>query len=245
MALGSDSVEEYLEAIFFFNNNGKLARNTELAKRLMVAPPSVTQMVKKLADRGFVIYVPYKGAVLTGRGMARAQKIVRKHRLLERFFYDYLRMNKDKVHDEACMMEHALSDEAAYALCNALDNPQTCPDDGNPIPRCTLNASNCDECAIISERGEARPFTELSHLQTGERGIVIPVDDGSILLKELGLFKGDEIEIIKAEAFNGPLKVKVGNETTSIEREIAAKVYVEVLDGERSLVETNFYGSHH
>jgi DtxR family Mn-dependent transcriptional regulator len=84
-------------------------------------------MLKKLADRGYVQYVPYKGAVLTGKGMALAQRVVRKHRLLERFFYDYLGMDLGKVHDEACRMEHSLSDEAALALCDALDNPETCP----------------------------------------------------------------------------------------------------------------------
>jgi len=120
MVLGSDSVEEYLEAIHSFNERGKRAKNFVLAKRLKVAPPSVTQMVKKLADRGYVRYVPYRGTFLTGRGMAVAQRVVRKHRLLERFLYDYLGMDMEKVHDEACRMEHSLSDEAALALCEGI-----------------------------------------------------------------------------------------------------------------------------
>ncbi len=245
MALSSDSVEEYLEAVYSFNERGERAKNTELAKRLKVAPPSVTQMLKKLADRGYVQYVPYRGAVLTGKGMALAQRVVRKHRLLERFFYDYLGMDKGKVHDEACRMEHSLSDEAALALCDALDNPETCPDDGNPIPRCSLSASDCDDCAVIREGGEARLLTELSHLQVGERGIVSLVDDGDDLLKELGISRGDEVEIMKADAFEGPLDVRTGEETSSIERAMAAKIFVEVLDGEGSLVEAHPHGPHH
>ena len=245
MALRSDSVEEYLEAIYSFNERGERAKNTEMAKRLKVAPPSVTQMLKKLADRGYLQYVPYRGTVLTGKGMALAQRVVRKHRLLERFFYDYLGMDKGKVHDEACRMEHSLSDEAAPALCDALDNPETCPDDENPIPRCPLSASDCDECAVIREGSASRLITELSHLQAGERGVVSLVDDGDDLLKELGIFRGEEVEILDAEPFEGPLAVKVAGETSSVEREIAAKIYVEVLDGEADLVEAHPHGPHH
>jgi DtxR family Mn-dependent transcriptional regulator len=245
MSLSSDSVEEYLEAIYSFNEKGERAKNTELAKRLKVAPPSVTQMVKKLADRGFVQYVPYKGAVLTGKGMALAQKVVRKHRLLERFFHDYLGMDKGKVHDEACRMEHSLSDEASLALCDALDNPETCPDDENPIPRCSLSTSDCNECAVIREESQARLVTELSHLQAGERGVVSLVDDRDDALKELGISRGDEVEVMEAEHFEGPLSVKVAGETSSVERATAAKIYVEVLDGEAALVDAHPHGPHH
>ena len=68
--MSSDSVQEYLEAIYFFNEQGKLAKNTELSKKLKVAPPSVTQMIQKLAEDGLVDYKPYKGTSLTGKGMA-------------------------------------------------------------------------------------------------------------------------------------------------------------------------------
>ena len=242
MALSSDSVEEYLEAIYSFNERGERAKNTGIAKRLKVAPPSVTQMLKKLADRGYVIYVPYRGTVLTGRGMALAQRVVRKHRLLERFFYDYLGMDKGKVHDEACRMEHSLSDEAALALCDALDNPETCPDDERPIPRCPLSASDCTECAVIREGGEIKLITELSHLQAGDKGVVRLIENGG---DDLGITRGDEVEVTTAEPFEGPLELRLGEETSSVERAIAAKVYVEVLDGEVDLVESHPHGPHH
>ena len=245
MALSSDSVEEYLEAIYSFNERWERAKNTELAKRLKVAPPSVTQMVKKLADRGYVLYVPYRGTILTGKGMALAQRVVRKHRLLERFFYDYLGMDKGKVHDEACRMEHSLSHQAALALCDALDNPETCPDDENPIPRCSLGVEDCNECAAIRENSEARLITELSHLQAGERGIVRLVDDEEYLIKLLGVSQGDKVEVIEAEPFEGPLAVSVNGETSQVERATATKIYIEVLDGEAGFIEAHPHGPHH
>jgi DtxR family Mn-dependent transcriptional regulator len=244
MALSSDSVEEYLEAIYSFNERGERAKNTELARRLKVAPPSVTQMVKKLADRGYVNNVPYKGAVLTGKGTALAQRVVRKHRLLERFFHDYLGMDKEKVHDEACRMEHSLSHEATLALCDALDRPETCPDDENPIPRCSLGVENCADCAALRAGSEATLITELSNLQKGEKGVVRLIDDGDDLLK-LEVSGGDEVEVVEAEPFEGPLAVSVNGETSSVERAAAAKIYVEVLDGEAGYIEAHPHGPHH
>ena len=122
--MSGNSVEEYLEAIYSFNEKGQLAKNSELAKRLKVAPPSVTQMVQKLAEEGLVEYEPYRGALLTGKGTALAQKVVRKHRLLERFLHDFLGIGLDKVHDEACRMEHGLSDEAAAQRRNGPYDPK-------------------------------------------------------------------------------------------------------------------------
>ena len=98
--MSSESVEEYLEAIYSINERGERAKNQELAKKLNVSPPSVTQMVKRMAEEGLVDYKPYKGADLTGKGNALAQKVVRKHRLLERFLYDYLKLPLEKVHNE-------------------------------------------------------------------------------------------------------------------------------------------------
>ena len=108
MGLSSESVEEYLEAIYSINEKGIQAKNQDLAEKLKVSPPSVTQMIQRLAAEGLVEYEPYKGAALTGKGMALAQKVVRKHRLLERFLYDFLKLPFEKVHDEACRMEHSI-----------------------------------------------------------------------------------------------------------------------------------------
>ena len=244
----SDSVEEYLEAIYSFNERGERAKNTELAKRLKVAPPSVTQMVKKLADRGYVQYVPYRGAILTGKGMALAQRVVRKHRLLERFFYDYLGMDMRKVHDEACRMEHSLSDEASLALCDALDNPETCPDDENPIPRCPLNASDCDECGVMRELGAPRLTTELSNLRAGEKGLVISIkaksDEGRWIVG-LGLSPGKVVEVVEAKPFEGPLEVNLGTEVAILDRDVSSTVVVEIIEWEPAPEHPHPHGPHH
>jgi DtxR family Mn-dependent transcriptional regulator len=244
--LSSHSVEEYLEAIYSFNEKGELAKNTELAKKLKVAPPSVTQMIKKLAAEGLVEHQPYKGVALTGRGMALAQKVVRKHRLLERFLHDFLGFNRDKVHDEACRMEHTLSDEAALALCKALDSPETCPDDEKPIPPCPLNVEDCDECASAREDGSLMLLTELSNLKPGERGRVAFVRGGTRAcqrLLDMGLTNGTEVTVVNAAPFNGPIEISVRETTLALGRGLAEKVFVEM--GNERLERAHPHGPHH
>ncbi|MBC8498120.1 metal-dependent transcriptional regulator, partial [Candidatus Bathyarchaeota archaeon] len=199
--MSGNSVEEYLEAIYSFNEKGRLAKNSELAKRLKVAPPSVTQMVQKLAEEGLVEYEPYRGAFLTGKGTALAQNVVRKHRLLERFLHDVLGIGLDKVHEEACRMEHGLSDEAAAALCKVMDTPEVCPDDGMEIPPCPLDVDDCDECEAARVDFNPKLLTQLSHLKPGEEGDVAFVRGGSNAcqrLLDMGLTKGTNVKVLKA-----------------------------------------------
>lgn len=244
--MSSHSVEEYLEAIYSFNEKGELAKNKELAKKLKVAPPSVTQMIKKLAAEGLVEHKPYKGVALTGRGMALAQKVVRKHRLLERFLHDFLGLNRDKVHDEACRMEHTLSDEAALALCKALDSPETCPDDEKPVPPCPLNVEDCNECASAREDGSLMLLTELSNLKPGESGRVAFVRGGTRAcqrLLDMGLTNGTEVTVVNAAPFNGPIEISVRETTLALGRGLAEKVFVEMENGR--LERAHPHGPHH
>jgi len=248
--LSSDSVEEYIEAIYAFNEKGEAAKNTELAKRLRVSPPSVTQMVKRLADEGLVEYEPYKGTTLTGRGMALAQKVVRKHRLLERFLYDFLKLNRSRVHDEACKMEHSLSDEAAAALCKALEKPETCPDDEAPIPPCTLDVTDCEQCVEAREKeGEQfRLLTQLSNLKPDEEGTVAFIRGGKMScqrLLDMGLTQGTRVRVVNAAPFQGPIEVSVRGSTLALGRRLAAHVFVEVEEDHPAHRRIHPHGPHH
>ena len=244
----SHSVEEYLEAIYYFNEKRELAKNADLAKRLNVSPPSVTQMIKRLADDGLVEYQPYKGTALTGAGIAHAQKVVRKHRLLERLFHDILGMDKEKVHNEACRMEHSLSDDAAIALCRTLDNPATCPDDSMTLPSCTLDVADCEECLTEKPEASSLLLTELSNLKPGERGKVAFVRAGSNAyqrLLDMGLTKGTVVEVVNAAPFQGPLELSLRGATLALGRGLASRVFVEVLDGDPETPPSHPHGPYH
>ncbi|WP_458455463.1 metal-dependent transcriptional regulator [Methanobrevibacter sp.] len=141
----SDNIEEYLEVLYRNGSNGEQVSTTQLSKDLGIAPGSVTQMLKKLENLGYITYTPYKGAVLTDEGMKIAQKITRKHRILEKFLTDILKIKEENVHEQACEMEHTLSDEAERALCTMLRNPDLCPDN-NIIPACDFDFDSCQQC---------------------------------------------------------------------------------------------------
>ena len=141
----SENIEEYLEVLYRNGSNGEQVSTTQLSKDLSIAPGSVTQMLKKLEDLGYIGYTPYKGATLTDEGMKIAQKITRKHRILEKFLLDILKVKEENIHDQACEMEHTLSDEAERALCTMLHHPDLCPDE-NVIPACNFDFGSCQEC---------------------------------------------------------------------------------------------------
>jgi len=237
-----------LEAIYNFNERGELAKNQELSEKLRVSPPSVTEMIKKLADEGLITYEPYKGVLLTGKGTARAQKVVRKHRVLERFLHDTLGLKMEKVHDEACRLEHSISDEAAAALCDNLKSPKTCPDDGKPIPACTLETRDCVECksAREVEGGRFKLLTQLSHLRPGERAKVAFIRGGGSAtqrIMDMGLCPGTNIKVDNAAPFKGPIQVSVRETCLALGRELAEKIYVEL---ENQVTEAPHpHGPHH
>ena len=141
----SENIEEYLEVLYRNGSNGEQVSTTQLSKELGIAPGSVTQMLKKLEDLGYITYTPYKGATLTDEGMKIAQKITRKHRILEKFLLEVLKVKEENIHDQACEMEHTLSDEAERALCTMLHHPDLCPDE-NVIPACNFDFGSCQEC---------------------------------------------------------------------------------------------------
>ena len=141
----SENIEEYLEVLYRNGSNGEQVSTTQLSKDLKIAPGSVTQMLKKLEDLGYIVYTPYKGATLTDDGMKIAQKITRKHRILEKFLLDVLKIKEENIHEQACEMEHTLSDEAERALCTMLQHPDLCPDE-HIIPACNFDFGSCQEC---------------------------------------------------------------------------------------------------
>ena len=213
----STQVEEYVEAVYGILEDGRKARTTELAKVLKVKPASVTEMLHKLSREGYVTYRPYQGATLTRKGFQAGARLKRKHRLLERFLCDVLGVRKNRVHDEACRMEHALSDESEKALDEMLGYPANCPDDQKPIP------------------------PQLQRLQKGERLLIdlrkgaqarvarfIGGHESTSCLRTMGLREGKVFNVVSQQPLGGPVVVKVGNTTLAIGRGAASKVIVEV-----------------
>jgi len=209
-------IEEYLECIYRLQEKSGVARTSDIVKSLGVVPGTVTNTVEWLEKNGLVTHKPYKGVRLTEKGQKIALQVIRRHRLSERLLTDILHMEWDKVHDAACKLEHALTEEIIKPLEKALKHPKTCPH-GNPIPT---------KCGGIIEEN-SRPLIELV---AGEQSTIVKITEESTdllhYLDELGLVPGVSVEILEKAPLNGPITVKVGSTSHAMSRAVASIIQI-------------------
>ncbi len=212
----SNQAEEYLEAIYRLERKLGFARTMDLSKELGVVPGSITNTIENLEKKGFIIHEPYKGVKLTENGQKIASSILRRHRLAERLLTDLLHLDWSEVHDPACKLEHAFSPEILKQLEKVLGHPKRCPH-GNPIPT---------KCGGILEEDTVA----LTELEIKTTGVVIKITEekAEILkqLKELQCTPGKRVEIEDKKLTDGFLRVRVGNESHTLNHEVASIIYV-------------------
>jgi DtxR family Mn-dependent transcriptional regulator len=212
----SSEAEEYLEAIYRLETRIGFARTMKLARQLGVVPGSVTNTVKSLERRGLVIHEPYKGVKLTEKGRKLALNVLRRHRLAERLLTDVLHLDWSRAHGAACKLEHAIAGDIVKLLEKALGHPKTCPH-GNPIP------TACG--GIIEEKSEP-----LVNLNPKEKGIIVKIteEESDMLqhLATLSLMPGVSVEVEQKAPFDGPITIKVGDVSHTLERKFALIIYV-------------------
>lgn len=232
----SASTEEYLEALYTLTQDGQAASTTAVSKRLNIAPASVTEMLRKLADNGYVNYAPHQGVTLTPKGFSVAEKMTRRHRLLESFLHNVLKIGKEKVHNEACAMEHTISDETERALCQTLKSPDRCPDDKKIIPACNLGFSSCAECQKwgpdnLDGIGQRKVnVVSMSALKENQEGTITFIrGDNKVLrrLLDLGLTPGTKIKVSRIAPLKGPVEIAVRGSKLALGDEIVCNVFVE------------------
>lgn len=209
----SEIVEQYLKTIYGLTEEGGTAKTTDIASRLGIAPASVTEMLHKLADAGYIKHESYKGAVLTAKGTKIARKVARKHRILERFLNDIVGVRGKSRHEQACKMEHALTDEAEHNLCKILNHPQECPH-GRKIPKCEKKIS-CERCADTS--------MSLDDMKEGDTAIVSHLactdKDDLCELLAIGFVPGSAVTVEKKVPMGGPIIVSLKGTKVAIARE--------------------------
>ncbi len=212
----AESIEEYLEAVYRLEREGPGVTTSGLASALGVAPASVSGMLKKLAKDGYVEQIARGEVRLTPEGLAVGVRVLRRHRLAERLLTDVLGMPWDQVHDEACMLEHAISANVESRLMTLLNDPTTCPH-GQPIPPSDLTDP--------VPRGDP-----LAQAPEGLRGRIESVTEEfpEILryLAEIGLRPGAEITLVQKAPLGGPLTIEVAGARHAISLELACLVTV-------------------
>lgn len=210
----SATLQEYLETIYKMSLSGAV-RPTQIAESLDVSGPTVTATLRRLETAGLITR-PEGGVALTEEGRGEAIAVIRRHRLAERFLVDALGLPWAAAHEEACLLEHAMSPRVMDALERFLENPAVCPH-GHPIPAV--------DGSIAEPAG--RPMSEFT---AGAAGTVVRVseDDDSVLgyLASVGLVPGAAVEVLDAAPFDGPLLVSIGGAARAVSREVASLVWL-------------------
>ncbi len=215
----SAAVEDYAKAIYSLAARGSGAvTNNALAERLEVTPGSASAMVKRLTELGLVSHVPYRGTQLTPDGKRVALEVLRHHRLLELFLAEALAVPWDRVHDEAEVLEHVLSEELEELIAAKLGDPARDPH-GDPIPTRDL---------LIDEG----PTEALQALDPGARGVFVRVSDSDpemlAYLAERNISLGMALEVLDKQPFGGPLSVRLGDSVHVLGGRLAGAMRVEV-----------------
>jgi len=213
------AVEDYAKAIYALQTQRGHAVNTNaIAERLGVTAASASNMAKKLSVLGLVEHVPYKGVRLTEAGQRVALEVLRHHRLLELYLAESLGVPWDRVHDEAEVLEHVLSEELEELIATKLGNPKRDPH-GDPIPTRELEIEEDHTLSFDS-------------LEPGGRGTFVRISDSDPqmlrYLADRGISPGAAFEIVEKQPFGGPLFARFGDEVHVIGGTLAARMRVEV-----------------
>jgi DtxR family Mn-dependent transcriptional regulator len=213
----TEAIEDYLKAIYALARRSPgPVTNGALAERLGVTPATATSMLKRLDAIGLVRRQPYKGVSLTSEGEKAALEVIRHHRLLESYLSQALGMPWDRVHAEAEVLEHYISEELEDLIAAKLGNPSRDPH-GDPIPGPDLSPPG----------EEGRP---LGDLEPGEGAIFSRVSDSdpSMLryLEERGITPGVVLRVVSRQPFGGPLFVAAGGDEHALGGEHVKRIIV-------------------
>lgn len=210
------SQEDYLKALYHLHGDQRPVPTRDLAQRLGISSPSVSEMVTRLTAQGLVEHDRYRGQQLTREGRKVAVELVRHHRLLEMFLVQVLGYSWDEVHDEAERLEHVMSERMEERIFELLGRPELDPH-GHAIP---------------SASGKVRSLSErpLSECHAGEKVVVQGVsDEDAGRLRELerrGLLPATRIEVLAVSEYEGPIEVRIKGRRVSIPLGLARGMFV-------------------
>lgn len=211
--MSSGNREDYLINILRLTEGEGVVRTSKLASYMGVSPASVTEMLNTLSESGYVHYEKYKGVYLTEEGIEYAKNIRRKHHIVERFLTDVLDLDHEVAHEEACRIEHSISDDSANKICRMMGTKK----DGD----CSTCTNSC---------GSEASLTVLSDVSSGETVVIshLKSDDSAKIkrLLSMGFVPGREVTM-ESKQNNGPKVVKIGNSVVALDEEMADTIFIE------------------
>ena len=212
------SKEDYLSAIYKHREIDGTIKANQIAEKLSISNAAVTDMLKKLANDGFVDYKRYKGIKLTNNGEEYAKNMVRRHRIWEVFLHQIVGMPWDKVHEEAHNLEHGASNELINRMEEMLDFPAFDPH-GDPIP---------SKEGVVPKQKKNIPLGLLKEKGKGKVVRVNDFDEGFLnYLSKIGIELDKEIQVKEILEFDRSILIVVNGKETNISSTIAANIFVE------------------
>lgn len=211
------TLEEYLESIGALEERESPVGTSAIAQSMGVSLASVSEMLRRLAEKGLVEHTPYGGASLTEEGRRSFLRLTRRHRLWEVFLNRCLGIGWEDVYEQACSLEHATTDLVADKLAEFLDNPPECPH-GSPIPGKDL-------------KHRVSPGLTLDSLDAGQSAMIknVIIERDPEFLKYLGRLNikpGTVVKVIEKAPYDGTLTLEIEGNTGAIGREAASLILV-------------------
>jgi len=213
----TEKAEMYLKAILLLGQENPPVTVTKVAEFMGVSAASASEMIKRMEQNELVDTSGSDGITLTERGAVEARRLVRRMRLAERLLSDVLKLPLHLIYDEACKLEHAMSDEVETRLAQALGDPDTCPH-GFPIPSLEGRVS----CPLMESLDSLEPGDEA-------RIVSLPERNRSLLeyLIGQGIKPGETVKVEELAPFNGPMFVRIADQRKALAREALSGVRVQ------------------
>jgi DtxR family Mn-dependent transcriptional regulator len=213
--MASGNREDYLLRILRITDGNGIAKTTDIAALMNVSAASVTEMLRILANDGLITYKKYRGVSLTNEGLAMAKRIRDKHQIAERFLMDVLDKEQGDAHEEACKMEHILSDESARRMCRIIS---------------AAEMSDCEVCG--TECVKKISGIQLNKISAGMTGKIshLKCEDAEKIRKlvSIGFVPGRMISMVNRTSNNGPIIFRMGESNIALDQELASLVFVDV-----------------
>ncbi len=236
----TSAMEDYLEVIYHLEQESRIARVRDIAKRLGVKMSSVSSALKILGTRGLIRYDPHQFITLTEKGISRAKEIVRKHEILKRFLVSVLQIDDTVAEDNACKIEHYLDPQVINKLIRFLEFIQTCPVDQSKWME--IKSESCSDCLVcledarqrIRERAIAQQVAlegrmTLAEAIPGSRVAVQEVDrleDFRPSLGKEGLTKGVIVEIESINESSLEINLNINGYHVIVSKNDASRIFV-------------------
>ncbi len=210
------SIDRYLHAILLLADRGQAVDTGDLARKVGVSDAAASRMLRTLARKGLVRVEPYRGAELTTEGLHGALRVVRRHRLLEKYLHDVMGFDLREAHERAMLMQPTIDQVFEDKLDEMLGRPRFDPH-GQPIPSRNATGPKVADAPLVE-------------LPAGTRGSISRVtsDDADAIgyLAGLGIEAGAHVSVEGVSPFDGPVAVRVGGKVHHLGRRLAAAVHV-------------------